>query len=345
MTKAALPEETRMFTSFALRGAALLAALAAVAPSPNAQAYCALRDPNGSIRELYPGSDSHRSIVRTVTNATRETLAKRLPFTLHFNELGKHTVYAVQRDGRPNGIVHVRSEPGSWGLVEIAWSLSLDLEVEGFRFQRCRDRNKRALETEEFARQLRGKSFADLLSMMSADGNALVDGALEVPGAAEELALVVVRSALKTIAVTEVEWSEDLAELRAVRILGPGLERVETPYDEATLERLAALGLTESTFLDRPAVRAWRAPGKEGDPRILIFAPWSVGGESAELWCTLSDSCDVLALDVRGGASREVADEFERHVGAPLCDDDTCGTATSATLQEIGVLWTGITGL
>ena len=65
-----------------------------IAEAIQAQAYCALRDPVRQIGELYPGH-SYVSHVGVVTTAARKEVSNRLPFTLHFNELGSHTLYAV----------------------------------------------------------------------------------------------------------------------------------------------------------------------------------------------------------------------------------------------------------
>ena len=59
----------------------------------NAQAFCALRDPLSMIQTLVPEASGHRSITRIVDNDARETISRALPFTIHYNELGKHTLY------------------------------------------------------------------------------------------------------------------------------------------------------------------------------------------------------------------------------------------------------------
>ena len=133
-------------------------ALAAAASSTAwAQAYCALRDPVRQVYEMYPGAKSYRSIVRTVAQKHRSIIADQLPFTMHFTELGRHTVYVALDGAKPIGLVHVRSERGQWGLVEVAWATDLDMHIVDFRFQRCRERAVKLLDTEEFRAQLIGK--------------------------------------------------------------------------------------------------------------------------------------------------------------------------------------------
>ena len=78
-----------------MRRLLLLLAVLLVADDLNAQAFCALRDPQRQINVLFPEATSFRSIVRTVDEAARSEVAERLPFSLHFNELGRHTLYVA----------------------------------------------------------------------------------------------------------------------------------------------------------------------------------------------------------------------------------------------------------
>ncbi len=191
-----------------------LVAVSAVSESQvNAQAYCALRDPVSVIRRFNPESDGYRSLVGKVTAPVREQVSERLPFTIHLKELGAHTLYVASRAGTPETLIHVRSEKGRWGLVEIAWILGLDLKVKGYAFQRCRDGNRELLESDVVQAQFSGKGFVELRKMLTEDGTRLRPGALEVSPAGEDLAETLVRSALKTIAVTEIVWPEELKQM------------------------------------------------------------------------------------------------------------------------------------
>jgi hypothetical protein len=179
----------------------------------NAQAYCALRDPVRQVYELYPGATSYRSIVRVVGEDARQAVGERLPIELHFNELGRHTVYVAMKDREFIGLVHVRSERSDWGLVEVAWALSLDLKIMDFVFQRCRNSHRAEIESEQFRNQLRGRDLNDIGSMIRTPGSEIIPGKLRVPAGAEGLAAAVVRCALKTIVVTDIVWRSDLERL------------------------------------------------------------------------------------------------------------------------------------
>ncbi len=192
----------------------VLAMGAAVSPRVNAQPYCTLRDPIREIYALYPAASSYRSLVHTVDDDARRTVALRLPFELHRDELGSHTVYAAMMRDTPLGIIHARSEQSEWGLVEIAWALDLDLHVVDFHFQRCRAPGRAAVEADGFRSQFTGKSLDELRAMLSDDGQRLNAAMISVPEGADDLAAAVVRSGLKTIAVTAIVWREDLERLR-----------------------------------------------------------------------------------------------------------------------------------
>ena len=71
--------------------------------------YCALRDPSHQIYNMFPAATSYRSVVREVDSQARETLNEEIPFSLHNNELGEHTIYVPLEGSAPLGIVHVRS--------------------------------------------------------------------------------------------------------------------------------------------------------------------------------------------------------------------------------------------
>ena len=175
----------------------LLVTLATMLPSAAIAAYCSLRDPILAIQTLYPDATQHRSIVRPVDQKVREQISQRLPFTLHFNEIGKHTLYLVAKNKRPLGFVQARSELSGWGLIEVAWAINPDLTVGGLIFQRCR--SPACSETVKSTMQtlLKGRSFNDILPLISDDGFSLSAEAKTQLPEQQPLYLIILRSALK----------------------------------------------------------------------------------------------------------------------------------------------------
>ena len=176
------------------------------------QAYCSLREPVNAIQASFPDFAHYRSIVREVDATDRANILETLPFTIHENELGTHTLYMVfADDDKLMGIVHVRTERSRWGLTEIAWSFNSDLEIVGMHFQRSRDRNRKYIESEAFQKEIRGKNFDELRALLTKDGKAINEAVLVIPKEGQELALSVIRSALKTISATQSVWSDSLS--------------------------------------------------------------------------------------------------------------------------------------
>lgn len=167
--------------------------------------------------DAYPESDGYRAIVREVDTEARNYVERRLPFRVHFNELGDHTLYVALRGKRPLGLIYVRSEESEWGLTEIAWHLSLDLRVREFKFHRCRNRYRNALEQSLFAKKLTGLDYESVIALLTRTGR-LGEVRRYVPRGAEELATTVVRSAAKALVVIHSVWNAELEKLQDLEL-------------------------------------------------------------------------------------------------------------------------------
>ena len=179
------------------------------------QAYCSLRDPVNAIQNSLPDFDHYRSIVRRIHATDRDAILEALPFTIHENELGTHTLYtAFDENEVLVGIVHVRTERGRWGLTEIAWTFDPELRVVDMHFQRSRDQSRAYIESEAFQQALLGKGFTELKSMLDEDGTSINPALLDVPADAHDTVVSVIQSALKTILATETVWNSSLVRFR-----------------------------------------------------------------------------------------------------------------------------------
>jgi len=173
-----------------------------------------LRDPVAAITELYGFHVSHRSIVASISNDDRLAVRQKLPFTLHRSEVGKHTLYVIYREQKPQGFVQARSELAEWGLMEIAWAINFDMTLSDFFYQRCRGSDCELAAIDQLRALLTGKNFEQLQALLSDDGQHLVGEGAALPEEIAKIALLTLRSALKTIAITEISWSKDLLKLR-----------------------------------------------------------------------------------------------------------------------------------
>lgn len=175
---------------------------------PVSAAFCSLRDPVLAIQSLYPNVTQHRSIVRPIDQEIRSQVAKRLPFTIHHNEIGKHTLYQVMEGDMLVGFVQARSELSEWGMVEIAWAISPDMKIVGLTFQRCRSSDCNETLKNKVQTTFQGRSFQELLGLMSADGESLSAEANAIFASDSAMALLMLSSALKTLAITELAWGD-----------------------------------------------------------------------------------------------------------------------------------------
>lgn len=169
---------------------------------------------------MNPQATGYRSIVKRVDGSTRRHVLDLLGFSVHARELGRHTLYVALRHKEPIALVHVRSEMSEWGLVEIAWTFDLELRVLDFRLQRCRGASCKAAEGDAGLRQaFRGRSLDELRGWLKPEGEPAPMA--KVSGEPKMLDTLV-RSAMKTIAVTEFAWSADLPQLRRAAKPAPG---------------------------------------------------------------------------------------------------------------------------
>ena len=233
-----------------------LLTVSGISQSVQAQAYCALRDPVRQIGELFPGH-AYVSHVGVVTTEVRKEVGARLPFTLHFNELGSHTLYTVAKDNTKVGYVHVRPEITRWGIMEITWSLDADLRVRDFAFQRCRNRRRAILESDDFKQQLRGKSFDELLKLLNGNGSNLRANGLNIDSQDTEFAAAIVRCALKTIAVTGVVWDDEVKTGMVLPANGE-LGQVADVYIPAVEQALERMFIADNEDIDRKSVKVFR---------------------------------------------------------------------------------------
>ena len=180
----------------------------------HSKAFCALRDPVAQIHQLYPKADGFRSLVRTITDATRQQVMQRIPNQeLHLDELGKHTLYIAMHQNRPIGIVHVRSEQSRWGLIEIAWAINLDLTIHDYSLQRSRSANNQFVLKQQFKDLIIGKDFTTLSKYLDENGQIGASPFKQQTQQNTELAHVVLINGLKTLLVTEIAWATELTEL------------------------------------------------------------------------------------------------------------------------------------
>jgi hypothetical protein len=183
--------------------------------SPANAAFCSLRDPVSAINLLYGQGYEYRSLVNNVTEQDRLLVKQQLPFTIHQNEVGKHTLYILNKEGQQDGFLQARSEWAKWGFVEIAWAINVDRSIKGFYFQRCRSPECNDKVVKNINKQIHNKNFKQLKALLSDDGKSFSVEGEQAFKVAPKLALIVLHSALKTLAITDVSWKSDIDKLNS----------------------------------------------------------------------------------------------------------------------------------
>lgn len=176
-----------------------------------------LLDPQRSIFRAFPAADSYRVIERDVLAAERRQIEKCVPFRVHFEELGRHSLYVALRGQRPLGMIYVQHEECDFGLAAFEWGVSFDLRASSFHFQQARSPHRQSLEGSAFIRSLLGTSNAELTKLLDEQGR-LRRVPKDVDPEAAHLATAIVRSAVKSIAVLDVVWHAEVGRLRDLSI-------------------------------------------------------------------------------------------------------------------------------
>jgi len=294
-------------------------------------AYCSLRDPVSAIHTLFPDANKHRSIVRTIENDARNEIAKNLPFTLHFNELGRHTLFVAQSDDLPLGLVHARSEVSEWGLIEIAWGITLDLKIDGFYFQRCRSSkcNKELLNS--LLVDLKGKSLDQIRILLSPDGRELAPLMASKYNKNRALVLSIVRSALKTIAATEYGWKEDIILLQrksfAMRSLGSNrsIDFLPVTSSELEVKNVLAEFAPVYAFVDKSSINVYRVMDNAIEVARLVDATWQLKEKSGRFSWLFADSGEVISIEnYNPMPDSNTAEAFGQLLGKDLSDPNDC---------------------
>ncbi len=307
-----------------------------------AVAFCALRDPVRAIHSLFPNADSHHSVVRAIGPRVRDLVATQLPFTLHFNELGKHTLYVAKQSTTPVGFVHVRSELTEWGLMEIAWALNPDLSIRGLVFQRCRVPACNDESAAELRNSLGGKSSTELLRLLSSNGSSLAEHASINAKIDPALAVAAIRSALKTMAVTAVAWRDEVAEINRQLLLieqygqTMGLRLAPQAIRSAAENTLATKLGTDTSIIDRGSVQLFRVSKQEVELGWVASANWKNRGEEG-LTHWLFDELGTVHLirTTPRWPNREIAESFDQLLGTRVASDEVCASAAGLAGYEL----------
>jgi len=291
-------------------------------------AYCSLRDPLAAINVLYPESDSHRSIVRPISQEARQLISNELPFTLHFNEIGQHTVYVAQKEKQPVGFIHARSELSNNGMIEIAWAINLDMSLNGFFFQRCRSPECVGALPQQLSQNLTGKTYSDLLLMLNETSSNLTPGMQLQYGAKSDLVLSVIRSALKTISITRIAWHADIDKIRQQVLIAKHFG----PLSTVKLQSQATLPKPENySIIQSDTVKTYAVLNNEQIIGYLAAASWKQDKQEGKTHWLFSTKGKVLDVEAtKKWPNAEIQTAFQEVIGIDFSLKNDCSTAVES---------------
>ncbi len=235
----------------------LAATLLGAAGQASAVAYCSLRDPVNTIYEFFPEASSYRSNVQNVGREARQSVQHQLPFDMHFNELGRHTLYIAQEGERRLGFVHARSEVSKWGLTEFAWAFDVDMKVQSVKVQRSRDVKLLRYDPDALNSLVMGKGLPELQKLY-------LDSE---PGSIEH---VLAAAGMKVLVVSQSVWPEEILgePIKTLLVSNFGPDVVMRPivnmYDETVLTELSNLQFGESALFVRDRLKGFRVVDMTG---------------------------------------------------------------------------------
>ncbi len=326
-----------MYTPFRhLPGATLLLLLilllGAAASPVFAQAYCSLRDPVISIDRLFPEADNYRSVVRVVDRAVRQQVSRELPpNTLHFGELGRHTLYIALKDNIPLGFVHSRSEQSRWGLIEVAWALDLSLRIKDFHLQRCRNAACNDLQALQFRRHFFKKSYAQLRDMLAPDNRSVDDSQLPLPEKSKALAGAILVCGIKTALITQYVWGKEVAEAQM-------LARARQAFNDAATVELVPDFRSERAAAGVRAEQAQLARAYDKQGRLLgavFHAPHDIEGQAYPVWWAIDNRAAIAGVASDSGwPSEQVGRVFDATVGKSFSASQQCANQVELMALE-----------
>lgn len=309
--------------------------------SHSSAAYCSLRDPTSAINTLYPDASHHRSITREVDRDSRNIVSERLPFTLLFNELGKHTLYIVMDKNMPVGFIHARSELSAVGLIEIVWALNPDMSIKDSYFQRCRHRKCRdAAFIAEIKSRTNNKTFAELNALITQE-SALSEATPKTRFDPQntDLTQAILKSALKTIAVTEAVWGKDINSARRERLIYSQFGNDKTLNITTTENNPLHAKSHEGMIFNmvHPAsIKTYKVTSSQKNIATIVYAKWEQYGYSGAFnWLFSNDGIVLKVQPSQPWPSREIAYEFEQTLGKNMSDKSQCNSATELTGEKL----------
>jgi len=131
---------------------------------------CVWRDPERTMVRLFPEAKDYKTEVYKLKPDQIDRIEALAGMPLHSTEKVEYNLYAITADGRTLGWVLALAGTGEYGVIETVVGLDADHRIRGVYLQRVRERKRKALKSDDFLGQFRGKTQQDSLDIKPVAG-------------------------------------------------------------------------------------------------------------------------------------------------------------------------------
>lgn len=131
---------------------------------------CVWRDPERTMIKLFPEAKDYKTEVYKPNPDQIERIEALAGVPLLASEKVEYNLYAITADGRTLGWVLALAGTGEYGAIETVVGLDTDRRIRGVYLQRIRERQNKALKSDEFLSQFRGKTLQDTFDIKPVAG-------------------------------------------------------------------------------------------------------------------------------------------------------------------------------
>jgi Na+-translocating ferredoxin:NAD+ oxidoreductase RnfG subunit len=144
---------------------------------------CVWRNPERTMKKIFPEAGDYKSINRTISAAERKEIEKELGKELLPGQQDVFTYYEMtDKKGKVIGYIMAPAQKGEYGVIEFVFGLNTEKKIVDIYVQRSRERENKFKER-EFLDKFIGKSvkeYSELQKMIMKDTSfgemAIIDG-------------------------------------------------------------------------------------------------------------------------------------------------------------------------
>ena len=126
---------------------------------------CVWRDPERTMIKLFPEAKDYKTEVYKLEPDQIDHIEALAGEQLQATEKKEYNIYAITADDHVIGWVLALAGTGKYGVIETVVGMNADHSIRGVYLQRVRERKHKALKSDEFLGQFRGKTQKDALDI------------------------------------------------------------------------------------------------------------------------------------------------------------------------------------